>query len=82
MVLRAKARARFGERTVLGSTLQSLKRGRPTEIRWLNGAIVDAGRRAGVATRANRAIVEAVERVEKGGSFASPRELLAASRGE
>lgn len=48
------------------STLQSLERGRPTEIDWLNGYIVDLGHRHGVETAVNRRVVEMVKEIEQG----------------
>jgi 2-dehydropantoate 2-reductase len=50
---------------VYGSTLQSILRGRPTEVHALNGAVVRLGQRHGVATPVNRAVVAAVERAER-----------------
>jgi 2-dehydropantoate 2-reductase len=67
--LRRSVRRTFGDRAIPGSTLQSLWRGKPTEVRWLNGAIAHEGRRRGVATPLNDAIVAAVESVEQGGAF-------------
>lgn len=54
----------YGE--VRSSTLQSLERGRPTEIDWLNGYIVELGRKHGVATPANERIVALVKEIEAG----------------
>jgi len=42
------------------SLLQDVLKGRPTEVDYLNGLVVRKGREAGVATPANRAIVELV----------------------
>ena len=52
-----------------GSTLQSIRRGRPTEIDYLNGEIVGLGAQAGVQTPLNAKIVEMVHRVERDGRF-------------
>lgn len=70
-----KVRATFRDVPAVGSTLQSLRRGKPTEVRYLNGAIVERGSARGIATPVNRAVVEAVENVEKGGAFASAEAL-------
>jgi 2-dehydropantoate 2-reductase len=35
-----------------------LERGRPLELRWLAGAVVELGRAQGVATPLNRAIAD------------------------
>jgi 2-dehydropantoate 2-reductase len=54
---------------LLGSTLQSLRRNRPTEIDYLNGEAVDLGKRTGTPTPLNAKIVELVHRVEQTGTF-------------
>lgn len=51
---------------VRSSTLQSLDRGRATEIDWLNGYIVALGTQHGVETPINRRIVEVVKEIEQG----------------
>jgi 2-dehydropantoate 2-reductase len=60
---------------VLGSTLQSLRRGKPTEIDYLNGEIVRRGRKLGVKTPANEKVVELVHEVEQTGRFSLPEAL-------
>lgn len=59
-----------------GSTLQSIRRGKRTEIDYLNGAIVDAARRVGTRAPLNAAIVALVHEVEDAGSFLSPAEVV------
>jgi len=54
---------------LLGSTLQSLRRNRPTEIDYLNGEVVELGKKTGVPTPLNARIVELVHRVEQTGTF-------------
>ena len=54
---------------ILGSTLQSLRRGRPTEIDYLNGEIVRRGRELGVPTPFNEATVALVHNIERTGRF-------------
>lgn len=51
------------------STHQSITRGRTTEIDFLAGAVVDAGRRTGVPTPVNRTLVSLVHEVEESGRF-------------
>ena len=60
---------------ILGSTLQSLRRGRPTEIDYLNGEIVRRGRELGVPTPRNAKVVELVHGVESTGRFYHPQDL-------
>jgi 2-dehydropantoate 2-reductase len=61
-----------------GSTLQSIQRGRPTEIDHLNGEIVELGKRYGEATPLNTKIVELVHQVERTGQFLSVKEIFQA----
>ena len=65
----------FGKARTLSSTLQSLKRGRPTEIDYLNGEIVMLAKQIGMECPFNAKIVELVKAVEKGGGFLSPAAL-------
>ncbi len=48
------------------STLQSLERGRRTEIDYLNGYVVDAARRVGVDTPMNKALTRMIKEIEGG----------------
>ena len=59
-----------------GSILQSIKRGRPTEIDYLNGEIISLGKRFKVPTPFNTKIVALVHRVEKNKKFYPPQELI------
>jgi len=58
-----------------GSTLQSIQRGRPTEIDYLNGEIAVLGKRYGEATPLNTKMVELVHQVERTGQFLSVEEI-------
>ncbi|HEX2697358.1 MAG TPA: ketopantoate reductase C-terminal domain-containing protein, partial [Anaerolineales bacterium] len=60
---------------ITGSTLQSLRRGRPTEIDYLNGEIVRLGEKINMPTPLNAAIVEMVHHVEQTGQFYNVSEL-------
>lgn len=60
---------------LLGSTLQSLRRGRATEIDYLNGEIVRLGDQTGKRTPLNARLVELVHEVESTGEFISMEEL-------
>lgn len=59
------------------SMLQSIRRGRTTEVDAINGAIVEHGVRVGVATPVNATLRDLVHEVERTGSFLAPAELLA-----
>lgn len=61
----------------LGSTLQSLRRGRPTEVDYLNGEIVRLGERTGGRTPLNAAVVRMVHQVEKTRTYLSSGEIRA-----
>jgi len=54
-----------GRLQIRGSTWQSLARGRPTEVDYLNGEIVRTGQAVGVAAPYNARIVEAVHAAER-----------------
>jgi 2-dehydropantoate 2-reductase len=68
-VAAAKARRMETRWPLMGSTLQSLQRGRPTEIDYLNGEVVRLGRELGVATPLNATLVDMVHQLEQGGRF-------------
>lgn len=60
----------LGKVPVLGSILMSIKRGKSTEIDYLNREIVNSGKKVGIATPANSLIVELHEVTSKVESFA------------
>jgi 2-dehydropantoate 2-reductase len=60
---------------LLGSTLQSLRRKRATEIDYLNGELVEWGKKVGVSTPLNAKIVELIHQVERTGTFFSADEI-------
>lgn len=53
-------------RRLKSSTLQSLQRGRPTEIEFLNGYVVRVAEAAGLSAPLNRRIVEMIREIEAG----------------
>lgn len=67
-----RIRERLGEVPNLGSTQQSIRRGQPTEVDAINGAVVAEAARIGVEAPVNAALVELVHEVERGGEFMSP----------
>lgn len=72
LVIRILSR-RFGK--ALSSTLQSILRGKPTEIDYLNGEIVRLGKKMSIPTPYNSKVVELVYEVEKTHKFYSPGDL-------
>jgi 2-dehydropantoate 2-reductase len=63
-----------------GSTWQSVARGRPTEIEYLNGEIARMGKELHVATPLNERVVTLMERVTSEGRYLSPRQIEEAFR--
>ena len=68
---------RMGEVPNPGSTLQSIRRGRLTEIDFLNGAVVAAAAEHGLTAPINAAIVAMVHDVERTGTFLTTDEVVA-----
>ena len=68
---------RMGSTPNPGSTLQSIRRGQPSEIDYLNGAVVRAASSAGRPAPVNAAVVELVREVERTGRFLTPAEVVA-----
>jgi 2-dehydropantoate 2-reductase len=66
---------RMGSTPNPGSTLQSIRRGQPTEIDYLNGAVVDQAASIGRDAPVNAALVGLVHRVEHTGEFVAPDEV-------
>ena len=70
-------RRRMGATPNPGSTLQSIRRAQPTEIDYLNGAVVELGLKIGVLTPVSAGLVELVHEVERTGRFVGPDAVLA-----
>lgn len=68
---------RMGRVPNLGSTQQSVRRGQPTEVDYLNGAVVREASAAGSDAPVNRALVDLVHEVERSGSLPASRVLAA-----
>jgi 2-dehydropantoate 2-reductase len=68
-------RLSMGSLKTVSSTLQSLRRGRSTEIDYLNGEIVRLGEKLGLATPCNSLVVQIVKEVERTGRFGTTEEL-------
>ena len=65
----------FKYRNVKSSSLQSLERGRKTEIDFLNGYVVRKAKEAGVEVPVNQAVVRLVKEIEEGRRSIDPRNL-------
>ena len=75
LLILSRARRIQSEWPLLGSTWQSLRRGKPTEIDYLNGEIVRLAEQGHTAAPLNAALVELVHEVERTGKFLSVNEL-------
>lgn len=71
---------RMGSTPNPGSTLQSIRRGQLTEIDYLNGAVVDEARTAGIEAPINAAITALVHEVERTHTFLAPDDVAARMR--
>lgn len=65
----------FKYRRIKSSSLQSLERGRRTEVSYLNGYICAKGRETGIATPLNDAVVGLIMEIETGTRSVSPINL-------
>lgn len=63
-----------------GSILQSIKRGRLSEIDYINGEFVSLAQRSGVNAPLNKKLVEMVHQVEKTKRFFTKEELIFATK--
>ena len=57
------------------SMAQDVKKGRRTEIDYINGVVVERGKELGIAAPANAGLTAAVRRVERGEAAPSLDEL-------
>ena len=74
-LFRAASKTRLGGTPMFGSTWQSVMRGSPTEVDYLNGEIVVLGEQSGYPTPYNARVVQLVHEVEESGRFRSLQEL-------
>ncbi|MDO8531765.1 MAG: 2-dehydropantoate 2-reductase [Dehalococcoidia bacterium] len=72
----------IGGHSPMSSTLQSRKRGKSTEVDFLNGDVVKAARAAGTSAPLNEAIVRLIHTLEKTGGYVTPEELWSVLVGE
>jgi 2-dehydropantoate 2-reductase len=64
-----------------GSILQSIKRGRPSEIDYINGEFIALAEKSGSGAPLNKKLVDLVHQVERGARFYTKEELLNAIDG-
>ncbi len=70
--------ASLSKEPLYGSILQSIKRGRPSEIDYINGEIVRLAEENNLPAPLNKKITDMVHKVETGGKFFAREELLKA----
>ena len=63
----------FKYRKIKSSSLQSLERGKPTEVDYLNGYIIEQGEKHGVKTPVNDKVVEIIKEIEDEKRKISPK---------
>lgn len=68
------------ELPVYGSTWQSIKRGQPTEVDYLNGEVVRLGQKVGMPTPLNGLMLGMVHQCERRGGFLGPDAVREAVR--
>jgi 2-dehydropantoate 2-reductase len=73
-------RVRMGNVPNLGSTQQSVRRGQPTEVDFLNGAVVREASVAGLDAPVNRALTALVHEVERGAGFLPKQRVMEVAR--
>ncbi|MCP4653404.1 MAG: 2-dehydropantoate 2-reductase [Candidatus Omnitrophica bacterium] len=75
-VLFSKVMSTLGEEPLYGSILQSIKRGKKSEIDYINGEIVRLAGEEHIEAPLNTKIVRLVHQIEQGGDFLSKEELI------
>ncbi|MBN2482934.1 MAG: ketopantoate reductase family protein [Candidatus Omnitrophica bacterium] len=75
-VLFSKVMASLSEEPLYGSILQSIRRGKPSEIDYINGEIVGLAEKSMSQAPLNKKMVELVHRVEKTNTFLSVEEFM------
>ena len=77
----SKIMTNLSKEPLYGSILQSIKRGKKSEIDYINGEIVNLAGVAKIDAPLNRRIVELVHKVEDEGKFLFKQELLSEAKG-
>lgn len=75
MLLKMTAKSKTSGK-IITSTLQSLLKGQPTEIDYLNGEFVGLGKRLSLPTPVNRTVVELIHDIEETHQFFPPTVLM------
>lgn len=67
---------KLSKEPLYGSILQSIKRGRRSEIDYINGAIVSLAKKNNLSAPLNKKIVEMVHRIEEGATYYTKEDFL------
>ena len=70
-------RVTMNDMNTVTSTLQSIRKGKRSEVDYLNGEIMRLGEKTGIATPYNSKVVKLVHKVEATHQFYPPRRLEA-----
>lgn len=73
----SKIMTNLSKEPLYGSILQSIQRGRKSEVDYINGEIVNIAKLKGLDASLNKKVVELVHQVEETNKFLSKEELLA-----
>ena len=73
--------ANLSKEPLYGSILQSIKKGRKSEIDYINGEFVNIAKNSSTDAPLNKKLVEMVHKVEETGKFFSKEELLSHTKG-
>ncbi len=66
---------KLSEKPLYGSILQSIRRGRPSEIDFINGELANQAKTHSIDARLNTRVTELVHKVEETKSFLTPEEF-------
>jgi len=72
----SKIMTTLSKEPLYGSILQSIRRGRPSEIDYLNGELVALAKERGCSAPLNEKVVGMVHQVEESKKFFSPQEVM------
>jgi 2-dehydropantoate 2-reductase len=72
----SKIMTNLSKEPLYGSILQSIRRGKPSEIDYLNGELVALAKERGCSAPLNEKMVEMVHQVEESNNFFSPHEVI------
>jgi len=72
--------ANLSKEPLYGSILQSIKRGKPSEIDYINGEFANTAKKHNLKSSLNEKLIEMVHEVEKNKSFFNKQDLITATK--